>query len=578
MRILTRIFAGIGVMFVISTILGITSLIALARHQEPPPPKFTLAFDFAGGVTENADANPFASAMGDTSINLRDLIRAIDRAGKDSRVQALLISTSRVDLDSAQIEEVRSALKRFNESGKKSYAYADSFGEFGPGNRPYWLASAASEIWMQPLGSVALTGAAVSMPFARNLLDKIGIVPDIHQRHEFKGAAANLSESAMPAPLRQNYTKLVDDLESAMMRDIAASRNIKPEELKKIVDRAPLLDQESLTAKLIDHLDYADKLEAALSVPTVPLYSLQDYLGDNGSSNSKGKPVADVALVYIDGAIVPSEQDSGPMGEKKTASAESLTQSLKEIAENKDIKAVVLRINSPGGSVTASESILRMVKVVRESGKYVVVSMGGAAASGGYWIASGADYILASPSTLTGSIGVVGGKFVIGPLLEKLGVNWANIGTGANSTMWSADKPFSGTGLARVDAGLDHIYNSFVQRVSEGRKLSPQQVDAVARGRVWSGASAKEVGLVDELGGLRESFAVVRRQLKLDENALLSVTLYPAPEPPGRRLLALIRQFVSSPALSPLSVEKLGQALLAPPVTGALYYLGPNVE
>ena len=173
---------------------------------------------------------------------------------------------------------------------------------------------------------------------------------------------------------------------------------------------------------------------------------------------------------------------------------------------------------------------------------------------------------------------MVGGKFVIGPLLEKLGVNWANIGTGANSTMWSADKPFSGSGLARIDAGLDHIYASFAQRVSEGRKMTLQQVDAVARGRVWSGASAKENGLVDELGGLRESFAAIRRQLKLDEKDLLAVTLYPAPEPPGRRLMALIRQFASAPALSPLSIEKLGQALLTQPASSALYYAGPRVE
>ncbi len=582
MRILTRIFAFIGFMVVLSISLSVAAGVWYANKEPKLPTNVVLEFDFSRNISEVGNADPLSEILGSKAVDLRTVILALDRARRDDRVKGLVANVGDTSLTPAQIEEVRTALKRFTDSGKFAYAYAPSFGELGPGNRTYWLASAFTNIRLQPLGLVGLTGAAMSQPFARTALDTIGVVPDVHQRHEYKGAAANMVDAALPEPLRQNYQTLLDDLHNNMLRDIAASRNIKDTELRALIDKAPLLGQTALEGKLIDAIGYEDEMRKdALTAAGkgAEFYDLISFL-----QHSPPRALADarsIALIYASGPIVGSNNDRGPMGERAVAGAKELQQALADAVKAPGIDVIVVRMDSPGGSVTASETVYHAIKQARAAGKYVIISMGSTAASGGYWISSAADYILAQPSTLTGSIGVVAGKLVIGPISERLGINWSTLTTGANSGMWAPNQAFSGDALVRVEASLDEIYNGFTQRVAEGRKLTAEQVDALARGRVWSGSHAKELGLVDELGGLREAFNAALKHMGVDENAAIRLAVFPKPETPSERVLKLLQQFAATPSLNPLSWSDMGPALAAllhlpgTQANGALYYSGP---
>lgn len=585
MRILTRIFAFIGFMVVLSLTISLVAALFMGEKQPGLPERVVLNFDFGRDVSDTPNDTPLALLMGNNGVQLRMLVLALDRASKDPKVAGLVANLSDVSLNLAQIEEVRAALGRFTAAGKFAYAYASSFGELGPGNRAYWLATAFTNIRLQPMGLVGLTGATISQPFFRTALDRIGIVPDVHQRYEYKGAAGNLTEANLPAPLRENYQTLLNDIHGNMVRDIAASRKIDEAELRRLIDRAPIMGEAALAAKLIDSISYQDEMNRdalAAAGSLAGFYDLADYLRALPAAPVKSREVT--ALVYINGPIVNRTTDRGPLGEQSVAGADEIAQALTDAANAPGVSSIVIRINSPGGSVSASETIWHAIKQIRAAGKYVVVSMGDTAASGGYWIASAADYIVANPSTLTGSIGVVAGKLVIGPVSQKFGINWSTLTTGANSGMWAPNVPFSGNGLRQVETSLDEIYTGFTQRVEEGRNLTPEQVDKLARGRVWTGAHAKELGLVDELGGLREAFNQVRRHAGMKEDAPMRLAVFPKPDSPGESVIKLLRQLVEAPRLAPLSWEQMSPLLAAAlhlPGTqpgGTVYYAGPELQ
>lgn len=580
MRILTRIFAFIGFMVVLSLALSIASALWMRKEGPKLPAHVVLEFDFGRPIRETGEASPLRELLGDKGADLRTLIRALNLARQDKRVAGLVANLSDADLEPAQIEELRSALKRFTDSGRFAYAWADSFGELGPGNRAYWLASAFTDIRLQPLGLLSLTGAAMTQPFARTVLDRLGIIPDVHQRYEYKGVAETFTAASMPAPLRENYQTLLNDIHGNMVRDIAASRKINEAKLRDIINHAPVLGQAALEDGLIDGLGYQDEmrkkaLEQAGS--GAAFFDLADYYYAAPRSETKGT----VALVHINGPIVGRADERGPMGERNVASAETLVKAIADASAEAGVSVIVLRINSPGGSVSASESIHHAIKQAQASGKYVIASMGDMAASGGYWIASAADYIVAQPSTITGSIGVVAGKLVIGPLSERLGVNWSTLTTGTNSGMWAPNEVFRGDGLARIEASLDEVYKGFTQRVADSRHLTLEQVDKLARGRVWTGTRAKELGLVDELGSMSDAFNVARTHMGLEKDVPVMTSNYPKPETPGKQLIRLLQQFVAAPQLHPLSwsdIAPAAAALLHLPDTqagGAVYYTGP---
>jgi len=570
-RIIGRIFAFIGFTVVLGAIVGAFTVSRLLPAHEPLPDKMVLNYDFSAMVSENYQPDELALAMGDTQVSLRILVSAIDRAAKDPRVTGLIADVSDVSLNLAQIEEVRAALARFRAAGKFTMAYADTFGELGPANREYWLASSFETIWMQPLGLIGLTGPSANLPFLHTALSRIGIQPDFMQRHEYKGAAEMFTADDITEPLREDYTQLLGDIQTHIVNDVAAARQLSPTEVRALMDEAPLSAERAKSVKLIDDI----KSRSAAIAYVQSKMGEKDGVTDlftyffNAPPPPPTTEPTPIDLVYIDGAIVRRKGEVSPMG-GATATAEELVLALSAARES-DAKALIIRVNSPGGSVTASESIRQAIQDVRDSGKYVVVTMGDTAASGGYWVATAADYIIADPSTITGSIGVFGGKFSVGELAAKVGVNVSTISTGAMSDMWSTTRPFNDVERQRLSAIFDEIYTAFVERVATARKLTPEQVDKLARGRVWSGQRAKEVGLVDEVGGLREAYMVVRKHLELPEDAPLSLTILPEPEPLYVRFLKVFNAYMSAPQWIGAWLQPLGLAR----AQGPLSYMGP---
>lgn len=545
-KILGRIFATIGFVVVFSVISGLVTFWLWGPETPRVPDRAILVLDFGRSVVENLEPDPLALALGDDQLSFRTLITTLDRAAKDPKVKGALADVSDVSLDLAQIEEVRAAIARFRAGGKFTIAYADTFGELGPGNREYWLASAFEEIWLQPLGQVGLTGPSATLPFFKGALDKLGVTADFLQRHEYKESADMLTKTGVTQPVRENYEKMLGDVTANIVNDVAAARKLMPEQVRALMDEAPLMTNRAQEAGLID---IVESRSAALAKAKEKAGAESELIGPTtyffaSSIGPAPKDPTEVALVYVAGEIVRRADDMAL--DSQVVTAQSLVAALEGVAKSK-AKALILRVDSPGGSVTASESIRLAIESVKKSGKYVVVSMGNMAASGGYWISTAADYIIADPSTITGSIGLFGGKFAAGGLAEKLGVGLETLTTGKMSGLLAPERPFNEEERARMNAVFDDVYTAFTKRVADARKMTPEQVDKVARGRAWLGVSAKEVGLVDELGGLYEAYAAVRKHLKLADNAPLMVSIAPEPEPLYMRLWKILRVYIALP-------------------------------
>jgi protease-4 len=532
MKFFSRLFAVIGFSVVLSLLTG--ALIGYFSQSAPKlPQQFVLVLDFADQTGGNSSKAPFSSLLTSDGLTAFDISSALDRAAADPRVLGFAADVSASALDMAATEEVRAALIRFAAKGKFTTAWADSFGELGPATRDYWLASGFQQINLQPLGMVGLVGPSLSLPFAREALDKLGVEPNVFRRHEFKSAMDTFNDKALSDPVRQNYTQLITDIFEQMSKDIAISRKLDPAKLKALVDLAPLDDETAKEAGLIDELIYRAAWVKKLSDTheNAKQINLADYINSRPYHAPKGdktRSLGTVALIMVHGPIVRGSTDESGFA-SDTAGARSVARYIEQAARQEDVAYILLRIDSPGGSVAASETIHNAVLEAKANGKKVVVSMAGTAASGGYWIASAADHIVANASTITGSIGVVAGKFSFGALSEKLGVHWDSIGTGANSTMWDGSKPFTPEQAARIERSMDRTYEAFTKRVMEGRKITPEKIDILARGRVWSGQTAHALGLVDEIGGMYEAITYIKHDLGGDESS--KIALRPIPEP-----------------------------------------------
>jgi protease-4 len=432
---------------------------------------------------------------------LRGFLDALDRAGGDPRVKGIYARFGGDTIGIAKGQEVRDAIRAFRAKGKFAIAFGDSFGEFGGGTRPYYIATAFDEIWLQPMGSVGLIGLRSETPFFRGTLDKLGIVPQFEHREEYKTAANSLTETGMTAPQREEVESLLGSVSEQVVRGIAEARGLKEDEVRSLIDRGPFFADDAKAAKLVDRIGYRDEAVARARERAgsgAELVSAARYLDGAGKPHDSGPKIA---LIYGTGLITAGEGDSASLLGGSEMSARELGRAFRQAAADKDVRAILFRIDSPGGSAVASETIWREVARARERGKPVIVSMGEVAGSGGYYVAAPADKIVAEPATLTGSIGVLAGKVVIAGLMQKLGITADTVERGANAGMFSALQEFSPRARQRLDAFLDLTYRGFKERVAQGRHLSADAVEAVAKGRVWSGEEAKTKGLVDELGG-----------------------------------------------------------------------------
>jgi len=569
---------------------GIDDLRALGRRIDPArhhgvPDGCVLELDVQSVPHETGGFDPltFLSAGGRPMV-LREAVAAIHRAAEDPRVAGLIARIQFPAAPPGPVQELRDALVAFGDA-KPSLAWAETY----PGTLSYYLASACREIWMQPSGTVGLIGFATNAMFLREALDKAGIEAEFIAKGEYKSAANLFTQDRYTEPHREADSRLIESLRAQVYEAIAESRHLSVAEVDALADRAPLLRDDAVASRLVDRIGFRDEAYARIaelvgapgispetgsadSEDAPPRLYLSRYAKATASRPSpplppipgrKAKPT--VAVVTLNGPIVSGRGGPQvlPFG-SSSAGGDTIAAALREAAADDDVAAIVLRVNSPGGSVTGSETIWREVNRVRDTGKPIVVSMGAVAASGGYYVSMSADAIVANPGTLTGSIGVVTGKLVARELKERLGVTSESLRTNANADAWSINQPFTEEQLAKVEAEADLFYTDFVERVAAGRNMTVEEVDKIARGRVWTGADALERGLVDELGGLRTAITRAKVLAGLDADDDVRLAHYP-----GSSLMDLLRPKPSSqPAAASLPAALA--ALLGRSVAGAL--------
>src|SRR5215472_3677479 len=540
-RFLVGFFAVIGVVAVLGILALIGATVALVKYTKAPPLPATIVLtaDLTGGLSDTADPDTASRLLFGAKSTLRDFVDAVDRAAADPRVKSLYVELGDDSLGLARTQQVRDTIAAFRAKGKFVVAFADTFGEGGPGTRPYYLATACDEIWLQPLGEVGLIGLRSETPFLKGLLDKLGIVADFERREEYKTATNALTETRMTGPQREEIEGLLGSIWGQIGGGVAKARKLVPDKLAALVDRAPLSARDAQQAGLVDKIGYRDQAlsEARVHAGTgAKFMTFAHYLKAAGRPHASG---SQIALIYGTGFI--TRGDSGGLADEDRFTARTIGRAFAAASRNAEVRAIVFRIDSPGGSATASETIWRNVEEARRRGKPVIVSMGDVAASGGYYVAAPADKIVAEPATLTGSIGVLAGKLVLGGLMQSLGITTDAVERGANSGMSSAVRDFTPAERQRLDAELDETYAGFKEHVAAGRHLSADAVEAAAKGRVWSGADAKQKGLVDALGGYETAFDLARDAAKLAPNAPLNVVIYPRERGVGAVLLARLR-------------------------------------
>lgn len=482
-----------------------------------------LVINFADSFSETANGNIIDEFLGKSNMSFPQLIKAIDLARTDERIDGIVARIDISGLELAQIQDVARAIMRFRQSGKKTVAFSQGFGPFGQGNREYYLASFFEKIYMQPHTTIGLTGIGIEVPFARDVLDKIGVTPEYYTRYEYKSAMMSFSDKQMSAPYRENMTALLSSLMAELKEDISTNRELS-EDLDKIINRAPLSAEEGKRVNLIDDLLYLPELEKLLKKEGIKSFvALEDYL-TQFVPNEGNLPT--IAVLNLSGVIDVGESSSDIDGEFVIGS-QSVTSDLCDIEDLDNLRALVVRIDSPGGSYNAADEIYFALKDLQKRKKIpIIISQGGYAASGGYFISLAGDVILAEPTTITGSIGVLGGKFVMEKLWKKLGVTWTDIKFGQNADILSLNKPFSERERAVFNQSLDEVYADFTAKVEQNRKLK-ENIDKIARGRVWSGRQALELGLVDEMGGLEEALLIAQQRSNIKPRTKIKLVTFP---------------------------------------------------
>lgn len=502
-----------------------------------PGEKVLLELDLGRGVAEASPTNPLAALRSLRTPQLRMLVEHLRRAETDASVVGLIGLIPGAGLTLAQSDELRAAVRSFRATGKPTLAFSPTFGELVDGSVGYHLATAFEEIWLQPASGLGLLGFTASATLVRGTLDKLGVVPQFGQRHEYKSAANQFTHTDLTEPHREMLTRLVESVTEQLVADVAADRSLDPDAVRRAIADAPLTPEDAVARGLIDHAGYRDEAYAALrerigvAEPTLRYVERHGVSRFHALAQQLPKPSTKpgVAVIEAIGAIVVGHGTNGPGGERQIGS-DSLGAVLRAAAQDKAVAGIVLRIDSPGGSAIASDALRRDITQVRAAGKPVVASMASVAASGGYYIAMPCDRIVAAPGTITGSIGVLAGKLVVRDALERIGVHQALIAGTPRAAMWSAQEPFSDEEWAILDAWLDRIYDDFTAKAAHDRHMDVEDLRAVARGRVWTGADAHARGLVDRLGGLGEAIDEVCSLLGATGSAV-HVASYPRPHP-----------------------------------------------
>ncbi len=492
-------------------------------------PPLILELDLTTAPIEVEPDDPIGKLRNRRRPRLKAVLRTLYEAGDDARVKALVVKVGTA-LPWATVQEIRDGIARFTASGKPSVAWAESFGEEGNGTPAYTLATACSEVWLQPSGQVGLQGVAADTTFLRGALDKIGIEPQLDKRYEYKSAADRIMRHESTPEGRAALDRVVESLWEHAVATIAPARGLDADTVRQLTGRSPLAAADALEARLVDRLGYRDEVYAHVrqrAGDDAQLLFADQWSPHRSPVQAVRRSKDFVALVEAHGEIVMGRSKQGARGPQ--LGSDTVSSALRAARESDHAKAVVFRVDSPGGSAVASDTIWREVELTRRAGKPIVVSMGTLAGSGGYYVSCAADAIVAQPGTITGSIGVLGGKVVVSELLDKLGLGSETVAHGGGATMFSPRHRFTDEERQRLSAMLDRIYGEFVQKVADGRGMSYDDVHQVARGRIWSGADAVGNGLVDRLGGLRDAAADARKRAGLKDDAPLRPAVHVPP-------------------------------------------------
>ena len=529
-------FAFIG--FTVIAALGAAVVIfALVTAEPNIESRSVLWLRLPSNLTEHVPE----SLLGQLIVGQRDTVNSVvetlRKAKVDERIEAVVVIPSPQLGMWGKVQEVREAILDFKKSGKPIVAYL----EYG-GGQQYYLATAADKIFLTPTSSLDLVGVASYELFLREALDAVGVYPDMLHAGDFKTASNIYTETTFTAEHKEMAKALNRDLYEQLVSGIAEGRRLTEEAVRQLIDEGPYLPDDAVEQSLVDGLRYEDELLGQDPLQEEGLHRLlyQDYrLVDPRPLGLNQGP--EIAVIYAVGTITFGASGVDVSGSEVLGS-EAIVAAIREAREDPAVEAIIVRIDSPGGAAVASDIIWRELALAREA-KPVIASMSDLAASGGYYIAAPADVVVAQPGTLTGSIGVVAGKFVIDGALDKLGINGESVTNGRSAEFNSVFLPFSEDSRAKLQQQIDATYETFLLRVAEGREMSRDDVHAVAQGRVWTGRQAQENGLVDELGGFRRAVEIAKERAGIATD--LEVTLVPYPKPPS--LLEMLSEGVGGP-------------------------------
>jgi len=510
------------ILIVVAVFVSAVGMLLLATTVAREPTvaaNSTLILRVGGNLYETEPGGVFGPFM-ETAPTVRSVVDALRKAKSDSRISSVILRPTGAAALWGKVQEVRDAITDFRRSGKPIIAYL----EYG-GEQEFYLATACDKVFLMPTASLDLTGMASYELFLRGTLDKIGAYPDALHIGEYKTASNTFTEHTYTPAHREMAESLNNDMFDQLVRGIAAGRRKSEAEVKALIDHGPFLPEDALRAGLIDDLAYEDELDdkVKLAPGKVRFIETNEYrqVSASGLGLNRGSKIA---VIYAAGVIASGKSSDGPGS--AVVGSDTIIEYLRKARADAAIKAIVLRVDSPGGSAIASDIIWREV-VLTKNQKPVIASMSDVAASGGYYIAMPAHAIVAEPSTLTGSIGVVLTKFVIDGTLKKLGMNMEGVSQGKFAGMYAPTRPFTAEERQRMTENMQATYDTFVEKAAQGRNTTPEKIDAIGQGRVWTGRQAKEIGLVDELGGLDRAVALAKQRAKIAQDTEVELVIYP---------------------------------------------------
>ncbi len=503
--IVVLVFAFFIVLFILSLFL-----IPFVQEEKLPDKGF-LSINLSGVLEEETPEIPF---MRPPSLTMRDFWIALKSASKDRRIEGVYLKIGPLSIGPAKAQEMVELIKKFRSYGKKVIVYSETMG-----NLEYMIASSADKIYLNPSGFLMLNGLASESIFLKGTLDKLGIKAELEHIEEYKTASNTFTEEKFTPAHREMMNSLMDSMFDSFIKTISEGRKKNIDETRVLIDRGPFNALDALKEGLVDKLLYED--EVLKEVKEKNLIKIKPYLK---MAKLMGKKK--IAVLYAIGSINLGESGIDPIFGGYVMGSETMRRVMKEIEEDSSIKGVVMRIDSPGGSATASDIILRSAKNIKEK-KPLVISMSDVAGSGGYWIAMESNWIVAQPSTLTASIGVIGGKFSMRGFYEKIGVNIEIVKRGKFSDIYSDWREFTPEEREKVRREIGWIYEEFKKRVSKCRKISVEEVDRIGKGRVWTGEQAKNLKLVDQLGGLDEAISKLKELSGIPEKEEVEIVFYP---------------------------------------------------